>query len=825
MKMKVMGLFLLSALCGLAMSAGNSWAQMDRPIIMPPPRPIPWPVLNQELQLKSQAAVVDIRGLVAHTKLTQIFQNVTNRRIEGTYVFPLPEGAAVSGFAMTVNGKRMEAEILEGEKARQIYTSIVQRVRDPAILEFIDRNLIQAKIFPIEPGAEQKMELSYTESLRGDNNSYRYVVPLRLPTGGAARSASVDIRITTPGGLRAIYSPTHDIEVKRDGDNASVSGEFSAGGWDRPEPRPIAMGDSDRRIPRDRVDRGGSDRDFVLLFTTAQNRVGVNLITYQPAEEDGYFMMLVAPDPQVSPREIEAKDVVLVMDTSGSMEGEKIEQARKALLSLLGNLNPRDRFNIITFSSDVRTFRDNLVNVTPQSIETARNWVKEIKAVGGTAINDALLEAVKMMKDTSSTDNRPRQIVFMTDGQPTVGETDVAQILKNVRAVNSPHDRDETGKSPLSLTRLFVFGVGFDVNTRLLDTLAADNRGASDYVLPQEDMELKIGSLYSKIAYPVLTNPRVDWGGTKVYDVYPKRLPDLFRGMQTVVFGRYEGQSKAKPQLIGFTQGREDRIATQGDFTSEPKAERAHLNDMVPRLWAMRKIGYLLDESRGASNASSEVRDEIIKLSRRFGIVTPFTAGLITEDNQNLAGPMRDMPALRSDASANERLGLGARDESRRSSGRSGNKAANGGFAGGGFGGGAADVDDLQGATTAGPQGPTGATTAPAPPRLTLPSRLPSSGREAVLSSQERQKLKEGDRVKDEEGVRYVEGKAFFLRNGEWVDGAYDAAKSPKVVEVKFASPEYLALLKDPKVAKWMSIGDKVLIVLKDRTVRIVAEP
>ncbi|MDQ3812551.1 MAG: VWA domain-containing protein, partial [Armatimonadota bacterium] len=644
-----------------------------------PPIP-PRPQLNQELQLVSQAARVDFTGVVARTRITQTFQNTTNRTIEGTYVFPLPEGAAVSGFAMNVNGKRVEAEILQGDKAREIYTSIVQKMRDPAILEFIDRNLIRARIFPIPPRAEQKVELEYSESLRADSGSFRYVLPLRLPVGGSAEVASVDVHINSPSGIRAVYSPTHNVEVRRDGNTARVTGEFGAR---YPEPmRPIA----DRPTP---TDRSGSDRDFVLYYTTAKEKVGVNLITYRTGDEDGYLMLLAAPDAAVSQKEIAAKDVIFVFDTSGSMSGEKIEQARKALLTLLGGLNPDDRFNIITFSSDVRTFRDGLTRVNKDTTEAARDFIRGIKAVGGTNINDGLLEALKMLKN----EGRPQQIVFMTDGQPTVGETDVAQILKNIRGENAKGKRPADEKEDENLdtkARLFVFGVGFDVNTRLLDTLAEDNRGASDYVLPQEDIEQKVGSLYSKIAYPVLSSPRVDWGGMKVYDVYPKRLPDLFRGTQTVVFGRYAGSNKARVQLIGDSLGHEERIPGQGEFSDEDR-----LNDMLPRLWAIRKVGYLIDDARRTGRpVDDEVRDEIIKLSKRYGIVTPFTAGLITEDTPGA----QPVPMLmgRTDSLGTSIGGIG------------------GGFGGGGFGGGpmrprARVANEAERAAGLGPQGPAGA--------------------------------------------------------------------------------------------------------------------
>jgi Ca-activated chloride channel family protein len=407
-------------------------------------------------------------------------------------------------------------------------------------------------------------------------------------------------------------------------------------------------------------------------------------------------------------------------------------------------------------------------------VEAARSFANERKAVGGTNINDALEEALKMMR----TSERPQQIVFMTDGQPTVGETDIAQILKSVRAANNarvgtttPTD-DIAREAADAKARLFVFGVGFDVNTRLLDTLAEDNRGSSDYVLPQEDIEQKVGSLYAKIAYPVLANPRVDWGGMNVYDVYPKRMPDLFRGTQTVVFGRYKGSNAARVQLIGTSRGREERVPGSGSF-----GERGQLNDTLPRLWAVRKVGYLLDDARREGRTlDKEVQDEIIKLSKRYGIVTPLTAGLITEDG---AVPTVPRPL------------------------------AAGGFPGARGRGSAADS----------------LSSAQVPAMSAMPARgqlfATQSGAGAVAASKATGAMREARQVKDDANVRYIEGKAFFLKDGVWTDGDYDAAKSPKVVTVKAFSPEYIALLKDAKVAKWLSVGERIIIVLNDKTIKV----
>jgi Ca-activated chloride channel family protein len=458
----------------------------------------------------------------------------------------------------------------------RIYNGIVAKLRDPALLEFVDRNTVRARIFPIAPRGEQKMEIEYSQPLSSDDGASRYTLPMRLPLGGAAQNSSVEVRIRNAD-ARAAYSPTHTISNKLVNGAMQLSGEWKG---------------------------GEAARDFVLYVSSSKSRIGLNIVTQQAPGEDPYFMLLAAPDPAVSAKEIAAKDVVFTFDTSGSMSGEKIEQARKALLNLLGNLNPNDRFNIVTFSSDVNPFRDSLVEANTRNVEAARQFAQGIKAVGGTNIDEALKTSLRMLRNTSidaRMQSRPQQLVFMTDGQPTVGETNIEDILKNARQANEPSEVHAKG----SVTaRVFSFGVGYDVNTKLLDQLAEDNKGASDYVLPEEDIEAKVGALYSKIAFPVLSDARLDWGGANVYDVYPRQIPDVFKGSQVVVFGRFKNKSSTRVQLIGTANGREERVAENVQWTNDNTTTLA-------ALWAMRKVGFLLDDARRRDAHFGEVRDEV----------------------------------------------------------------------------------------------------------------------------------------------------------------------------------------------------------------------
>ncbi|MDH7570809.1 MAG: VWA domain-containing protein, partial [Armatimonadota bacterium] len=308
-----------------------------------------------------------------------------------------------------------------------------------------------------------------------------------------------------------------------------------------------------------------------------------------------------------------AKEITFVLDTSGSMSGEKLDQAKRALKFALDHLNRNDRFNLISFSGDVELFRPHLVDATPESVAAARRFVEELQARGGTNIHDALLAALKQQSPRRGV---PAMILFLTDGLPTVGVTDLKEILSNVN------------KTRVEGLRLFVFGVGDDVNTYLLDRLSGENGGVSEYVRPGEDLEVKVSSFYTKIATPALSNLELDYGGAEVYDVYPKRLPDLFAGTQVLVTGRYRKPGRFTLTLRGSVGGEPRRFTYPADFSGEDRG-----TSFIPRIWATRKVGYLLDELR-LHGHNQELVDEVTRLGMEYGIVTPYTSALVEEDRR-----------------------------------------------------------------------------------------------------------------------------------------------------------------------------------------------
>jgi Ca-activated chloride channel family protein len=549
-----------------------------------PPGPAPEPIW---LTIRYHRVTVTIENQIATTRVDQVFVNEHNWEAEGTYIFPLPPGATVNQFTMWVDGKPIEAEILPADKARAIYEEIVRSRRDPALLEYVGRDVVQARIFPIPPGGERRIQLEYTQVLPLEGGMVRYVYPLDTERFSARPLEEVSIRvdIKSPVPLKAVYSPTHQDQVY----------------IDRDEYRATVSYEETDVLP---------DRDFQLVYTVGKEEVGLTLLTYREPPDDGFFLLLVAPP--LRAERVQPKDILLVLDISGSMMGEKIEQAQDALVYVLERLNPEDRFNIIAFSTGVRYWARGLRPASEAG--EARQWVERLKATGGTDIHSALLEAL-----AQADQERPTVLIFLTDGQPTEGVVEIDRILEAVRRA-APRN-----------VRLFPFGVGDDVNAVLLDTLAQEHRGAPAYVRPGERIDEAISAFYAKVQAPVLTDITLDFGDVLVEDVYPRPLPDLFAGTQLILVGRYRGSGPVRIRLAGEAEGEKREFVYEGTF-------RATGGDsFIPRLWAGRKIGYLLTQIRLYGERKEWV-DAVIDLSVRYGIITPYTSFLIREDVFTEAG-------------------------------------------------------------------------------------------------------------------------------------------------------------------------------------------
>jgi Ca-activated chloride channel family protein len=533
---------------------------------------------------------ITVEDQVATTHVEQTFRNHTPRALEATYVFPVPKGASVKKFTMWVNGKEVSGELVESDKARQIYTDIVRRTQDPGLLEYMGNNLLRLRVFPIAANADQKIALEFTAVAPRDGSLVEYVYPLKTD-GKATRTLekfALQAVIKSQHPIQNVYSPTHAISLSRSNDR-EVNVRFEK-------------------------DQALLDKDFLLYYAVGDQQVGLTTLTQRPISgEPGYAMLLLSPRVEMSRSQVIPRDMVMVLDTSGSMRGVKMDQAKKALKYCLSNLEAQDRFALMNFATTVNKYRDGLVDATSEQLEQGNKWVDRLEATGGTAIDDALKAALDLR--TSDT-GRSFTIVFFTDGCPTVGETDPQKILKNVAAKNTAN------------TRIFTFGVGDDVNATMLDRLAEDTRALSTYVRPAEDIEVKVSSLYSKISHPVLANVKVSVGpNVSLQEVYPPQLPDLFAGGQVVVLARYTGDGPAAIKLTGMV-GKETREfvyeMTFPDKTTQDKT-------FVEHLWARRKVGYLLDQIR-ANGEKKELVEETVALAKKYGIATPYTSYLIVPD-------------------------------------------------------------------------------------------------------------------------------------------------------------------------------------------------
>ncbi len=579
------------------------------PPIMPP-HVIYIPPVLPAFSVNYHKVKVNIDHQIATTDIDQEFHNNANMEVEGKYIFPLEDGISINKFSMYAGNEELTHRILTKEEAKKIYTDIVRKRQDPALLEWSGTRAISASVYPIPANGDKRVTISYQEVLGATGGVIKYVYPLKTEKVSATplKECSIEININSAQPIRSIYSPSHNVTIKKTSETTAL----------------VSYSEKNTR----------PDRDLVLYYTVSDKDLGIDLLSYRDNQKgDGFFMLLAAPKVDLKAEDIQAKDVEFVFDTSGSMAGDKIEQSKKALYFCLNNLNTRDRFNIITFSSDVRAWETTLQPVTPENVKRAIDAVSTMRGNGGTDINSALRAALNNLGDRPAAETGLPVVIFLTDGQPTVGEQVDDNILKNVT------------KNNFSKARIFSFGVGEDYNVQLLDKLANGNNGFAQNVGAKEDIEVKVSDFYGRISMPLLTNLKIDWGTANVYDIFPKTLPDIYQGAQLVITARYaikDAPLHTAVTVSGMANGKELRYIYDATFPAS-----AITADFVPRLWATRKIGYLEDQVR-LNGAKAEVVQEIIQLSKEYGILTEYTSFLVDLDtNPPVAGAPRPL-ALRS---------------------------------------------------------------------------------------------------------------------------------------------------------------------------------
>jgi Ca-activated chloride channel homolog len=730
-------------------------------------------------------AVIDNQAATTH--VTQEFLNSTDRPLECTYIFPLPKGAAIREFAMYIDGKRQTGELLEKDKARSVYEEIVRRAKDPGLLEYMDGSLLRMKIFPVPAKGTQKIEIEYSELIPLDSGLAEYVFPLKVGDK-ASRTLddfTVSVKIKSSAAIKSVYSPTHDVGIARPSDHEAVAGM---------ETKKAVL-----------------DHDFHLFYTLSEKDFGLSLMTYRPeADKPGMFLVLLSPKTEIDDSKRVPRDVVFVLDTSGSMkDGGKIQQVKKALAFCLGKLDPKDRFAVVQFSTTAQTFADKWTEASEANGKKAQEWAEKFEAGGGTNVSEALQTALGLPTE----EGRLTTVMFLTDGQPTVGVTDPPELLKKVK---------ENNKRGL---RIFTFGVGDDVNTHLLDRMANDTGGLPEYVRDTEAVDGKVTRLFSKMSYPVLTDLALEIPGVKVTEMFPKQPPDLFRGSQVVVLGTYEGSGPSAIRLKGQMGKKAEEYVYEGNFAAK-SADRTFIGP----LYAHRKIGFLLDQIR-LHGENKELKDEVVRLSLAYGIETPYTSYLVLENDQQYKqygierakGADRVWaPAATGPAAAPAGEAAMARIHDTYSLGKSG--------------GGSPSL--LRGDATPAAQPATrpaapdmsysggtalgalatnqGDKTEAAGLRASLDAlRNTESGKEAVDIATAVRRMREATTDKDIRGVRTVQekgGRRYMSLGGVWVDERFQGTE--KLTKIKWGSEAYFRLARDKAdLRDAFALGQRIVVV------------
>ncbi|MFL2479878.1 MAG: VIT domain-containing protein [Verrucomicrobiales bacterium] len=739
-----------------------------RPPHPPFPRP-PRPIHRfLPLELRKNNVSVKIKNQVAHTTVEQTFYNPSRQRVEGTYMFPIPKDAKIEKFEMEVNGKMTEAELLDAKKAKQIYEKIVRESRDPALMEYSDHGMFKIRIFPIEPGKEKNIKIKYTEILKRDGRitSYHYAMRAEKFLSVPVKNVSVKVTIESDKELKSIYSPSHQINVNRKGKKRAVIGY-----------------EEENLIP---------DTNFELLLATdlhEESPIGFDFLTHNENESgQGYYAMLLSPGSWEN-KEAIPKDIVFAIDTSGSMRVKKLDQAKAALEFCIDQLNPEDRFDIIRYSTETETLFNKLRTAKEQQTKEAKEFVKGLKAGGGTAIEEALVLAIETIsKQGNEKSIRPRQIIFITDGRPTIGETRTDKII----------DRLVKKRQKIKGNmRIFSFGIGTDINTKLLDLISQETKASTEYVLPEENIEHKVSRFYEKVSQPVMANISIKTeGNVRLNEQHPNDLPDLFKGDQLVIFGRYKTKKKETDRNIRFEL--DGNIAGKKvNLKFETKIEKKSKNSFIPKLWATRRVGYLLEEIR-LHGENKELKDEVVSLSRNWGIVTPYTSYLIIEDEESRGIPVAQQ-------SMGNRLGFSKLNSDSANTIKS--KATPSSKDQNWF---QRDLEKESFRRLSKNDSGSGAVAA---------ARASEQLKQANQSKAFKSAYKEaqyGNQISfEQQATRTIAGKTFFQNEESWIDSLVPEQKDRTAKRLEFGSKEYFKLLnQDANTAKWLSVSVNMQIII-----------
>lgn len=774
--LSALGLAAMGVLPGRAMAQGRLIARPCTP--PPPPRcapdtrcAVPLPVACGPTLVRLTSDVkIALANRVLRYEVTEVFRNTGNGVAEADYVFPLPAGAAFEDLKLSINGELVAGETMSADKARGIYEEIVRRQRDPALVEWMGSGMLRTRIFPIAPGEEKKVVVRYQGVAEREGDALR--IDYRRgsdPNGNGAAH----------GGAHPRVLPAHDAPGGRDargeeGEWSRVRFVYEPGSsYGEPYSPTHALRSRDEGRLREVEARGSASDVTILLPLRRADAAALSVLAHAPAGGERGFALITITPPAASGRTL-PRDVTFVVDVSGSMAGRKLEQAKAAGLALLETLRPVDRFRVVDFSTDVRAFRDGWAHGTRADLDEARRYLQSLRAEGSTNISGALEEALRITRSPGDGTARLPLVVFVTDGEPTVGERNPDRIAELASRLRGD-------------VRLFSVGVSAEVNATLIEQLAVEGRGTAHFVRDSESVERTVGLLARRLSTPVLTNVRLQADGVRLSQVLPAGPLDVFAGQDLVILARYDGDGMATLRLEGESVDGPVTWSTRAAFP-----ERSRENPFVARLWAAQRVGWLAAEKR-KRGGTPEIDGEIKALGERYGIPTEFSSYLVVEPGmQQVAGTALGPPMP----------GAGTR---RHDSGRGLASAVGTNVAG--------DVRTRgDGARNASPA------SAPAAPPEVLANEARFEAARAAAVQREAKSVAEMDALADEReggaarvGVRQVGGRRLALVNGVWTDARYTSAL--RTVTVTPFSPAYFDLLhRLPELGPLFALGDRVVV-------------
>ena len=566
--------------------------------------------------LKHTKVDAEISGFLSRVNVTQEFENNFNEKIEAIYVFPLPNNAAVDAMTMRIGERTIRGKIMKREEAREVYEAAKSRGQIASLLNQERPNIFTQAVANILPGEKITIEISYVETLKYEEGSYEFVFPMvvgprYIPGNATGNSGGGFAPDTTQVADGSKITPK--VAKERAGHDISVNVKLDAGVLvenvtsKSHEINSNMLSGSSYKV-RLKSRKTIPNKDFVLKYDVAGKKIEDAVITHR-GKNGGYFTMILQPPDKVRSEDVTPKEIVFVLDTSGSMSGFPIEKAKESMKMALDGLHPYDTFNLITFAGATKVLFEKPVPASKENLSKAQAFLKSRRGGGGTE----MMKAIKTALKPSDSQQHLRIVCFMTDGY--IGNE--GAILSEIQKYNN--------------ARVFSFGVGNSVNRFLLDKMSEEGRGEVEYVALSDDGSKAAKRFHERVRSPLLTDISVDFGDLEVSDVYPKRINDLFSAKPVIIHGRYKKGGKGKIRLKGKSFGQEKVREIKVNF---PKKEKKH--DVLATLWARTKIDDLMSQDyktvSGNSNAKENIVSQITSMGLEFGLMTQYTSFVAVEE-------------------------------------------------------------------------------------------------------------------------------------------------------------------------------------------------